>query len=122
MNRTRLPRRGHFAGGRWFELQARLRPPGAAGVVTRVPVQEGERDLALRVYALAMRAKASTLRVHTVALGACLLRGDAVDTHASDLATAMTVHRNVQVRPLPEPAALSAGDRSLVQVEVAPRV
>lgn len=63
-----------------------------------VPVQEGERDLALRVYAMATRAKVATLRVHTVALGACLLRGDTVDTHASDLATAMTIHRNVQVR------------------------
>lgn len=62
-------------------------------------VQEGERDLALRVYAMAMRAKVSTLRVHTVALGACLLRAAAVDTRASDLATAVTVHRNVQVRP-----------------------
>lgn len=68
-------------------------------------MQESERDLALRVYAMAMRAKVATLRVHTVALGTCLLRGGAVDTHASDLATAVKVHRNVQVRVSPSPVA-----------------
>lgn len=67
-------------------------------VMAEERVQESERDLALRVYAMAMRAKVATLRVHTVALGACLLRVRAVDTRAADLATALKVHRNVQVR------------------------
>lgn len=62
-------------------------------------MQEGNRALALEMYRVALRSRCGTLRVHTAALGATLLRLRDPSARDEDLATAQAIHNDVLVRP-----------------------
>ena len=61
-------------------------------------MQEGETPMAQKVYRAALRSRCGTLRVHTAALGICLIRTDSMLSHEDSLALAREIHRDVVVR------------------------
>lgn len=53
--------------------------------------------MAQKVYRAALRSRCGTLRVHTAALGICLIRTDSMPSHEDNLALAREIHRDVLV-------------------------
>ena len=53
--------------------------------------------MAQKVYRAALRSRCGTIRVHTAALGICLIRTESMLSRADSLSLARDIHRDVMV-------------------------